>query len=47
MVGDIAQASGLTRPTLYLTFPDKERVFEAVVETMISVAAPPTAASSV
>jgi AcrR family transcriptional regulator len=32
---DIAQASGLTRPTLYLTFPDKESVFQAVVEAMI------------
>ena len=34
-MGDIAQAAGLARPTLYLTFPDKERVFEAVVKTMI------------
>jgi AcrR family transcriptional regulator len=32
---DIAQASGLTRPTLYLTFPDKESAFQAVVEAMI------------
>jgi AcrR family transcriptional regulator len=32
---DIAQAAGLTRPTLYLTFPDKERIFAAVVEKMI------------
>ena len=32
---DIAQATGLTRPTLYLTFPDKERIFTAVVEKMI------------
>jgi AcrR family transcriptional regulator len=32
---DIAQAAGLTRPTLYLTFPDKERIFTAVVEKMI------------
>jgi AcrR family transcriptional regulator len=34
-MGDIAQAAGLTRPTLYLTFPDKESVFQVVVETMI------------
>jgi AcrR family transcriptional regulator len=34
-MGDIAQAAGLTRPTLYLTFPDKERIFAAVVEKMI------------
>ena len=34
-MADIAKASGLTRPTLYLTFPDKESVFEAVVEAMI------------
>ena len=32
---DIAQAAGLTRPTLYLTFPDKERIFTAVVEKMV------------
>jgi AcrR family transcriptional regulator len=34
-MAEIAQASGLTRPTLYLTFPDKEAVFQAVVEAMI------------
>jgi AcrR family transcriptional regulator len=34
-VGDIAQAAGLRRPTLYLTFPDKERIFTAVVKKMI------------
>ncbi|MES0057251.1 TetR/AcrR family transcriptional regulator [Mesorhizobium sp. M0078] len=34
-MGDIAQASGLSRPTLYLTFPDKESIFEAVVQAMI------------
>src|SRR5579871_4318256 len=34
-MGDIARAAGLTRPTLYLTFPDKERIFAAVVEKMI------------
>ncbi len=34
-MADIAQASGLTRPTLYLTFPDKESVFQAVIEAMI------------
>jgi AcrR family transcriptional regulator len=34
-MGDIARAAGLTRPTLYLTFPDKERIFTAVVGKMI------------
>jgi AcrR family transcriptional regulator len=34
-MADIAKATGLTRPTLYLSFPDKETVFEAVVNTMI------------
>jgi AcrR family transcriptional regulator len=33
---DIAQAAGLTRPTLYATFPEKESIFSAVVETMIA-----------
>jgi AcrR family transcriptional regulator len=32
---DIAQAAGLTRPTLYLTFADKESVFHAVIETLV------------
>lgn len=36
-MADIAQAAGLSRPTLYLTFPDKERVFRAVIETMMAV----------
>jgi AcrR family transcriptional regulator len=35
-MGDIAQAAGLTRPTLYVAFPDKERIFTAVVEKMIA-----------
>ncbi len=30
---DIAQQVGLSRPTLYLTFPNKEAIFRAVVET--------------
>src|ERR1700761_3159660 len=34
-MADIAQASGLSRPTLYLTFSDKESVFRAVIEAMI------------
>ena len=34
-MADIAKSAGLTRPTLYLTFPDKERIFEAVVRTMV------------
>jgi AcrR family transcriptional regulator len=33
---DIAQAAGLTRPTLYATFPEKESIFSAVVETMVA-----------
>lgn len=33
-MADIAQAAGLSRPTLYLTFSDKEEVFQAVVEVM-------------
>lgn len=33
---DIAQAAGLKRPTLYAVFPDKERIFTAVVEKMIA-----------
>ena len=36
-MGDIAQATGLSRPTLYLTFPDKESIFRAVIETMAAV----------
>ena len=34
-MSDIAKAAGLTRPTLYLSFPDKERIFAAVVDKMI------------
>jgi AcrR family transcriptional regulator len=30
---DIAQQVGLSRPTLYLTFPNKDAIFRAVVET--------------
>lgn len=33
-MSDIARAAGLTRPTLYLTFPDKEHIFAAVLETL-------------
>src|SRR5260370_16419977 len=32
---DSAQALGLTRPPLYVTFPDKEQIFTAVVDKMI------------
>jgi len=35
-MADIAEAAGLSRPTLYLTFPDKEGVFRAVMETMVA-----------
>jgi AcrR family transcriptional regulator len=34
-MGDIAQALRVSRPTLYQSFPDKESVFEAVVQMMI------------
>ena len=30
-MGDIAQAAGMSRPALYLIFPGKEEVFEAVI----------------
>ena len=33
---DIAEATGLTRPTLYQEFPDKESVFHAVVDDMVA-----------
>jgi AcrR family transcriptional regulator len=33
---DIAEAVGVTRPTLYLSFPDKERIFRAVIETLVA-----------
>jgi AcrR family transcriptional regulator len=36
-MADIAKAAGLTRPTLYLSFPDKESIFRAVIETMVEI----------
>jgi AcrR family transcriptional regulator len=33
-MGDIAEASEISRPSLYLLFPDKEAIFTAVVEEM-------------
>ncbi|CAB3775545.1 hypothetical protein LMG28614_00013 [Paraburkholderia ultramafica] len=33
---DIAQAAGLSRPTLYLAFPDKDAIFHAVVDAMVA-----------
>jgi AcrR family transcriptional regulator len=33
---DIAEATSLTRPTLYQEFPDKESVFHAVVDDMVA-----------
>jgi AcrR family transcriptional regulator len=33
-MNDIAKAAGLTRPTLYQSFPDKEAVFRAVIDEM-------------
>ena len=35
-MADIAQASGRSRPTLYLTFPDKESVFRAMIEAKMA-----------
>lgn len=35
-MGDIAQAAGLSRPTLYLSFPDKDSIFQAVVDTLVA-----------
>jgi AcrR family transcriptional regulator len=34
-MADIAKAAGLSRPTLYLSFPDKESIFRAVIETLV------------
>src|ERR1700761_6717197 len=33
-MNDIAAAAGLTRPTLYQSYPDKEAVFRAVIDEM-------------
>jgi AcrR family transcriptional regulator len=33
-MGDIAEACEISRPSLYLLFPDKEAIFTAVVESM-------------
>lgn len=33
-MGDIAAAAGMSRPALYLLFPDKEAVFARVIEAM-------------
>ena len=33
-MNDIAKAAGLTRPTLYQSYPDKEAVFRAVIDEM-------------
>jgi len=35
-MNDLASAAGLTRPTLYLTFPDKQQIFDAVIDAMVS-----------
>ena len=35
-MADIAQAAGLSRPTLYLEFPDKDAIFHAVVDAMVA-----------
>jgi AcrR family transcriptional regulator len=34
-MGDIAQAAGLSRPTLYAAFPDKPSIFEAVIADLV------------
>ncbi len=33
-MGDIARAAGISRPALYLLFPDKEAIFSRVIEMM-------------
>lgn len=33
-MADIAKSAALSRPKLYLSFPDKESIFRAVIETM-------------
>jgi AcrR family transcriptional regulator len=33
-MGDVAQGSGISRPALYLVFPRKEDIFEAVIERL-------------
>ncbi|MHC2619731.1 AcrR family transcriptional regulator [Bradyrhizobium huanghuaihaiense] len=33
-MGDIAAAAGISRPALYLLFPDKDAVFAAVIQAM-------------
>jgi len=33
-MGDIAKAAGISRPALYLMFPDKEAIFTRVIEMM-------------
>src|ERR1700751_6298997 len=35
-MADIAQAAGLSRPTLYLEFPDQDEIFHAVVDAMVA-----------
>ncbi len=35
-LADIAQVAGLSRPTLYLAFPDKDAIFHAVVDAMVA-----------
>lgn len=34
-MGDIAQAAGLSRPTLYAAFADKNSIFEAVIADLV------------
>lgn len=33
-MGDIARAAGISRPALYILFPDKEAIFSRVIEMM-------------
>ena len=35
-MNDLAHAAGLTRPTLYLSFGDKQLIFDAVIDRMVS-----------
>ncbi|MFZ4875529.1 TetR/AcrR family transcriptional regulator [Janthinobacterium sp. Mn2066] len=34
-MGDVARAAGISRPTLYAAFPDKEQVFDAVIRGLV------------
>ncbi|MEM7248989.1 MAG: TetR/AcrR family transcriptional regulator [Acidobacteriota bacterium] len=37
-MGDLAEAAGMSRPALYLVFPNKEEIFKAVLEEFAATA---------